>query len=579
MALFSLAGWGVVRYGLENALFSEASRQLRQAARLAAIGAQRAQELEPDSLAGLFANATGYRASVFDGRAALLADSDFPPRGERVGAVAPTEVAAALDRPGAAASIRESVAAGNARYVFAASRFFRRGSVSVLRLGMPAGPLEASARRQALLALGLFLGAGALLLVALRVLAARLVQGLTGVRRSLQRMAASGRPDRARLPWIVEAAVIASEANRLARASKERERSAAKERDELSQLVGQVEEGLISLDPEARIVRANASAQKLLGVRRIPPLAPVASIVRDPVLRGAMERALQSERARDERTVGDRTLEVRCRRTPSGGAVVSLVDITEIRRLEKVRADFVANASHELKTPLTVIRATAETILDGDVPAEVEKGFLRSIQNSAVRLQLLVDDLLDLSRYESGMWVPERDEVRIADLATDAWKHVAEASAAKGVRFELSGQEVATGDQNAIHQIFRNLFENAVRYVDPESGLISVRMERARDAKVLVRVRDNGVGVPAAALPRIFERFYRVDESRVARSKERRSTGLGLAIVRHLALAMGGEARARSELGAWTEISFTLPAFGCADKQFDPGPSSSRRAS
>jgi two-component system phosphate regulon sensor histidine kinase PhoR len=257
-----------------------------------------------------------------------------------------------------------------------------------------------------------------------------------------------------------------------------------------------------------------------------------------------------------ELRLGDRDLDVRTKRGTEGGAVVLIVDITEIKRLDAVRSDFVANASHELKTPLTVIRAAAETVQDEELPSDLRSRFLHSIEGNTVRLQRLVDDLLDLSRYESGAWRPERLRFAVEDVARAAWMELHEKATGRAVAFEISGSGEALGDEAATYQVFRNLFENALRYVPEGSGRIAVDIEPS-GSRLVVAVKDNGSGIPASALPRIFERFYRVD---AARSREEGGTGLGLAIVRHLVSSMGGEVDAASIWGAGTTITFTIPA-------------------
>jgi signal transduction histidine kinase len=258
-----------------------------------------------------------------------------------------------------------------------------------------------------------------------------------------------------------------------------------------------------------------------------------------------------------------------------GGAVTTFLDVTELRRLEQVRRDFVANASHELKTPLTSIRGFAETLLDDKPPPQIEREFLTSIRTNTVRLQRLVDDLLDLSRLESGGWVARKEEVELDEVARRVWEDLAEGAASHrelAFRVELEGEGRAWADEQGVEQMLRNLLDNARRYT-PDGGSVTVRIRPAgpavpavpagaegagrRRAEVAVEVHDTGAGIPSRALPRIFERFYRADTSR---ARDVGGTGLGLAIVRHLAQAMGGDVWARSELGQGTTLGFRLPA-------------------
>ena len=268
-----------------------------------------------------------------------------------------------------------------------------------------------------------------------------------------------------------------------------------RERDELAQLMDEVGEGLMALTDDARVLRINPAARQLLGLAQVVPFSPVGSIVRDPVLRDLLELSVVRPEARMEVRVGDRELEVRTKRGTEGGAVVLLVDITEIRRLEAVRSDFVANASHELKTPLTVIRAAAETVLDEELAPDLRAQFLRSIENNTVRLQRLVDDLLDLSRYESGAWQPEREPLDVAAVAWSAWDDMEDAWTGLGIDFQVNGLGDAIGDEAAVYQVFRNLFENALRYVGADMGRIAVHISLSAH-HLVVAVEDNGSGHP-----------------------------------------------------------------------------------
>jgi signal transduction histidine kinase len=236
--------------------------------------------------------------------------------------------------------------------------------------------------------------------------------------------------------------------------------------------------------------------------------------------------------------------------------VTTFLDVSEVRRLERVRRDFVANASHELKTPLTSIRGFAETLVESDPPEELRQGFLASIRDNTLRLQRLVDDLLDLSRLESGGWRARNAPILVGETAAAAWADYAEAAREREIVFEVEGDERVDADEQGLTHIFRNLLENALRHTDP-GGHIHVKVTRPSEQEVQVEVSDDGEGIPTKALPRIFERFYRADSSR---ARDVGGTGLGLAIVRHLTVAMGGQVEAESELGRGTTVRFTLPA-------------------
>ena len=225
-----------------------------------------------------------------------------------------------------------------------------------------------------------------------------------------------------------------------------------------------------------------------------------------------------------------------------------------------IRRDFVANVSHELKTPLTVIQGFADTLADEELPDETRRRFAGTVRTNAQRMHRIVDDLLDLSRIESGGWVPNPRVNDLEAAATDAMHALQNAAAARGVALEVAldpRAATAYADPTALRQILANLAENAVRYT-PAGGSATIISE-PDDGGVWVGVRDTGVGIAAEHLPRIFERFYRVDPGR---SREEGGTGLGLAIVRHLAEAHGGRTRADSAPGAGTTIEVFFPDSG-----------------
>src|SRR5438876_1040255 len=256
-----------------------------------------------------------------------------------------------------------------------------------------------------------------------------------------------------------------------------------------------------------------------------------------------------------ELDLGDRTVVVSARPLAEGGTLLVLSDVTDLRRLETIRRDFVANVSHELKTPLTAIAGYAETLAAEAAEAQAV-GFAQTIVENARRMQRLVDDLLDLSRIESGGWEPQPRTVGVEAAAREAWRRFTERAADRGVLFETAMNEATiSGDPDALQQIFTNLFDNALRHT-PRGGRIRVAAERD-GGDIVVRVTDTGSGIPAEHLPRIFERFYRVDPGR---SRQEGGTGLGLSIVKHLVEAHGGRVEAESELGRGTTVVLFFPS-------------------
>jgi two-component system phosphate regulon sensor histidine kinase PhoR len=240
------------------------------------------------------------------------------------------------------------------------------------------------------------------------------------------------------------------------------------------------------------------------------------------------------------------------------GALVTFHDATERRRVDQVRRDFVANASHELRTPLTSIRGFVEALEDGAVndPPTSER-FLGKIRTHADRMAALVEDLLELSRLESGERPPQWEEVIPSEVVEDvvaSFSGLAERKQITLARGEGLAPTVVT-DADRLRRIVENLVENAVKYT-PEGGRVTVGSRAGPDGSALLLVEDDGPGIAAEHLPRIFERFYRVDR---ARSRELGGTGLGLAIVRHLAEGMGTSVVVASEPGQGTRFTVTVP--------------------
>ena len=339
-------------------------------------------------------------------------------------------------------------------------------------------------------------------------------------------------------------------------------------RSELNRLLESVSEGILQTDGEGRIERVNPAGRRLLGLPGDALGERVSSLVRDEPLRRAIEQAAAgTPTAPLEVLLDERRILAAVAPQRGGGAVATLVDLTDLRRLEEVRRDFVANASHELKTPLTSIRGYADTLLADDLPDPERRQFLETISRNANRLQSIVDDLLDLSRIEAGGWQPDVRSVSVGQSARAAWAPFAERASDRGVVFDVDGQDDdrALAEPQALEQIFANLFDNALRYTPArEPGRsadaggrirVATRVEPAGDWLV-VEVSDTGAGIPRDSLPRIFERFYRVDP---ARSRAEGGTGLGLAIVKHMVESMGGAVSAESVLGRGTTFRLRLP--------------------
>ena len=339
------------------------------------------------------------------------------------------------------------------------------------------------------------------------------------------------------------------------------------ERDRAGQIVDALDDGVLLLDGAGRLLVANPAArawfglpddlrpglpaERVLGVSQIAELAEKAAETRAPAT------CTVSVVFPEYRTLALRAFPL-ADRGPTGRIVVTMTDITQRRRLEVLRRDFVANASHELKTPVAALRALAETLLTAlpDDP-EAGRGFAVRIGREAERLDALVRDLLDLSRVERGtLDVEPVDLVGLAKEVVGSYADRAEERRIK-LRTELQPNVAMRGDRAQLGLLLSNLIDNAVRYT-PSKGTVRVRLD-ASESRAVLQVADTGEGIPANELSRIFERFYRVDK---ARARQTGGTGLGLAIVRHVAESHGGMVTVDSELGRGTTFTVTLPVAG-----------------
>jgi two-component system phosphate regulon sensor histidine kinase PhoR len=287
--------------------------------------------------------------------------------------------------------------------------------------------------------------------------------------------------------------------------------------------------------------------------------APIVETVRDPDFLRAVRGASVMQRvftARATSIVSARTFDVTAAPMPGGGAVAVLRDLTETERVEKTRRDFIANVSHELRTPLTSIQGYAETLLDSSPENNHSREFLEIIRKNAHRMSRLTEDLLTLARVESGEQRFDIQPVAAAEILQEAVQNFRELARAHGIDLQVedSAPDLVSADREAVHQVFSNLIDNALKYA--ASGGRLVLGARRADHGVEFYVRDFGPGIPFEHLPRLFERFYRVDK---ARSRESGGTGLGLAIAKHIVLAHDGTIRAESELNHGSVFLFTLP--------------------
>ena len=523
---------------LRDRLVLEKTDELSRAARL--VAADWVAPADADAIAHTSGDALGYRVTLIDASGVVLGDSEF-------GADARRRLENHASRPevigaqasGVGSARRQSASAGDEELYVAV-----RHRLGTVRVSITTERLDAVVRGAQLdvLASGLVALVGAVLLA--WAFARTISQPVVELRDVARAIAGGDLSRRPALSAPGEIGDLATALSRMAEQLSFRMLALRKDDQLMTALLESLEEAVLAFDPSGSVVRINERGRVLLAVQAPLPFGREL-LPREYAIRSAIDQALAGDDVpTSEVVIGERTLAITSRPLPTAGAVLTLLDLTMLRRLETVRRDFVANVSHELKTPLTAVSGYAETLLD------------ETIRDNALRMQRIVDDLLDLSRIESGVWRPNPTEVDVSSVVGSVFTAVAANAASHQV--ELSshiGSDAArlVVDSMAFRQVIANLVENAVQYT--RSGSVLLRTSIDGDFFRL-EVTDTGVGIAAEHLPRIFERFYRVD---AGRSREQGGTGLGLAIVRHLVDAHGGQVEAVSRLGSGTTILARLP--------------------
>jgi len=345
-------------------------------------------------------------------------------------------------------------------------------------------------------------------------------------------------------------------------------RTLTEERNLSAAILGSMVEGVAVVNAGERLVFANPGFASILGLD-VPPVAgsSLLEVVRQTELIGAVRRVLAGE-PRVESEIVTGTLRqhyfaatvASVREGETSGAVIVLHDITDLRKLERIRRDFVANVSHEFRTPLTAIQGFAETLIGGAIDDPQNRGrFLAIILEHSRRLARLTEDLLRLSQMDAEQLELEIRAVSVAQLIESCYETAQRRAADKGLTLSLnlpSQLPDVAADNRRLQEVLQNLLDNAIQYTLP-GGKIVLSAETRGD-EVIFTVADTGIGIPQADQPRIFERFYRVD---VARSREAGGTGLGLSISKHLVEAHGGRIWVESDVGVGSKFHFAVPVF------------------
>jgi len=411
------------------------------------------------------------------------------------------------------------------------------------------------------------IGTVAALLVALLVssmVAARISRAVAELTEGARRMAGGDLSVRTRLLGQDELVELGHALDGLAGGLAKTLGALRTERDLQGRILEAMQEGVVVVDREGRIVLVNPAlrAMLLLGADAVGKL--LIETVRDAQLEALLDdaRASSGITSLEIELPGLKPRRLLVHASPlSGddedGMLFVLVDVTELRRLESLRRDFVANASHELRTPIAAVRSATETLHSGalDDPAAALR-FLDIIDRNAARLQSLVEDMLELSKLESNEFKLKHERVELGSVVPIVLGLFRERAEKKGVRLgaELGGGAAVEGDARALEHVLSNLVDNAVKYCPPGTRVtVSAAQE---DGRVRLVVADNGPGIPAEHVTRVFERFYRVD---AGRSRELGGTGLGLSIVKHMVEAMRGKVSVESEVGRGSTFIVSLP--------------------
>lgn len=569
LLLVLLLGAGLYLYlslSQERSMTSGARQHLQDETRIASLMAQKEiRDLKRDApvLTAELSRAIRSRVTVIAADGRVVADSE----------VEAAELAAMEnhgDRPEVRDALKEGI--GSAiRYsatlhtdmLYVAAPF---GPAGVIRLALPLSELELAKQR-----LRRTLGAALAVAVFASLLLSYFLSNVNS--RNLRKVAAGahriGRGEfgtRIAVTSHDELGELAQVMNDMSGRIEQQLGQISSEKNRLDAILEGMGEGVMVTDRSAVVTLVNPAFCTMFGSGAQVQGRPLLEISRHPDLYEACHQVLsmREERHQEISLPGGKAALVHwvplLEADGLHGAVAVFHDISALKRVEKIRRDFVANVSHELRTPVTVIKGYAETLLSGALEKDPERGtrFLQIIRNHADRLSSLIRDLLALSELESGEVGMQLGKLPLDDAIRQALLLVGQRGEEKGVVLTYAGGETAVAtvraDRGRLEQVLINLLDNAVKYSEP-GGTVTVAAAQEGDM-VRVSVRDSGIGIPQKDLPRLFERFYRVDE---ARSRDNGGTGLGLSIVKHIVQVHGGTVKVESTPGRGSVFSFTLP--------------------
>lgn len=541
----------MVRRSWENSLRRETETALRQKVAMFADRADHEREFQPQQLSEIVAREAGARATIIDPQGRVLADSTADAESMENHSQRPEFQSALGGTVGAAT--RQSRTVG-VEYLYIAAPF-KNGAV---RLAYPLASVQEVRRR---IKSELFVSSLIAFLVAM-IAAAIYAQSVSKRLRRIEGFAALVAEGdlSARLEESAddEIGAVAHSLDTTTKKLQDNFEALQTSREQLETLLNSMQEAVIAVDRDGRVQWANRRMEKLLptGVRQD---TAVVESIRDPNFLAVIDAALQQRSVATKRATSiapGKVFNVTAAPMAGGRAVAVLHDISQIERIEKTRRDFIANVSHELRTPLTNIQGYAETLLDTTSEENAIREFLEIIRKNASRMTRLTEDLLVLAKVESGEQKLDLQPIAPSELLCEAADNFRETEVNTTMKLVVHNEasQLVHADRNAVFQVFRNLIDNAFKYA--ASGDLLEIGSRDAEGAVEFYVRDSGPGIASEHLPRLFERFYRVDK---ARSRESGGTGLGLAIAKHIVLAHGGTIWAESELNHGSTFYFTLP--------------------
>ncbi len=547
--------------------------QVQQRLRDTAVILRALVETEGDSSASQLSDKLGQlreqtqtRLTLIDANGVVLADSDEPH----------ARMNNHLDRPEVQQALREGQGSAQRTSTTLSKRMYYvalsiPGKAEVpkayVRVAMPMEDVELQVSYVQQRLWSIVVGAGFASLVITYFIVGRLVGPLRQLTRSAQEISAGRYGDGVSIQSNDEIGL-------LGHAFETMRRQLIRQVDQLGQqahrqatVFRNMLEGIIVVDRSGQITLANQASIRLLNFTTHEPEGKeLGSITSCRQISDIVASALDGEdtgvseveiRGNDIRTLSVQV--TRLPGKPSPGVVAVVRDVTELRKLENMRRDFAANVSHELKTPLTSIKAYAETLRLGAVyDQENSLSFVKRIEEQAERLHQLILDLLQLSRIESGEEVLDIRDVALSDVIIQAITYRQDAASTKGIAIKLETPDqplTIHADEEGVRTVLDNLIDNAIKYT-PEGGTVTVRWLQEGDM-VLIEVTDTGIGISQGEQARVFERFHRVDK---ARSRELGGTGLGLSIVKHMTQSLGGTVGIRSQLGQGSTFEIRLPA-------------------